>query len=122
MRLMEAMSCEVPTIGTAAGGVAELINDGVDGVLVPPKDPAALAALDRDVPHAIKITGLDPIGAYVIWTSEDGAGFTFSTPLNPITVRSLVTKSLYARLSRRLTGTRRGPDELGTLPPFPFEE
>ena len=42
--LMEAMSCEVPTIGTAAGGVAELISDGVDGVLVPPKDPAALAA------------------------------------------------------------------------------
>ena len=41
--LMEAMSCEVPTIGTAAGGVAELINDGVDGVLVPPKEPAALA-------------------------------------------------------------------------------
>lgn len=42
--LMEAMSCEVPTIGTAAGGVAELITDGVDGVLVPPKDPQTLAA------------------------------------------------------------------------------
>lgn len=41
--LMEAMSCEVPTIGTAAGGVAELITDGVNGILVPPKDPAALA-------------------------------------------------------------------------------
>lgn len=41
--LMEAMSCEVPTIGTAAGGVAELITDGTDGVLVPPKNPGALA-------------------------------------------------------------------------------
>lgn len=41
--LMEAMSCEVPTIGTAAGGVAELITDGLDGVLVPPRNPAALA-------------------------------------------------------------------------------
>ena len=41
--LMEAMSCEVPTIGTAAGGVAELITDDVDGVLVPPKDPTQLA-------------------------------------------------------------------------------
>jgi len=80
------------------------------------------AALDRDVPHEIKITGLDPIGAYVIWTSEDGAGFTFSTPLDPITVRSMVTKSLYARLSRRQARTRRGPDELATLPPFPFED
>ncbi len=42
--LMEAMSCGIPTIGTAAGGVAELIRDGQDGVLVAPKDPAALAA------------------------------------------------------------------------------
>ena len=40
---MEAMSCEVPTIGTDAGGVAELIRDGVDGLLVAPKDPQALA-------------------------------------------------------------------------------
>jgi glycosyltransferase involved in cell wall biosynthesis len=41
---MEAMSCEVPTIGTNAGGVPELITSGKDGVLVPPKDPKALAA------------------------------------------------------------------------------
>lgn len=40
---MEAMSCGVPTIGTNAGGVPELINDGVDGLLVPPKSPEALA-------------------------------------------------------------------------------
>lgn len=40
---MEAMSCEVPTIATATGGVPELISDGVDGVLVPAKDPDALA-------------------------------------------------------------------------------
>lgn len=57
--LMEAMSCEVPTIGTAAGGVAELISDGVDGVLVPPKDPAALAAaivnLARDPARAVAL-------------------------------------------------------------------
>ncbi|MDQ7069893.1 MAG: exopolysaccharide biosynthesis GT4 family glycosyltransferase EpsE [Rhodobacterales bacterium] len=41
---MEAMSCGVPTIGTNAGGVPELINDGIDGILVAPKDPDALAA------------------------------------------------------------------------------
>lgn len=41
---MEAMSCEVPTIGTDAGGVPELITSGKDGVLVPPKEPKALAA------------------------------------------------------------------------------
>lgn len=40
---MEAMSCEVPTIGTASGGVPELITDGQDGILVPPQNPEALA-------------------------------------------------------------------------------
>jgi glycosyltransferase involved in cell wall biosynthesis len=40
---MEAMSAEVPTIGTDAGGVPELIQDGENGLLVPPKDPKALA-------------------------------------------------------------------------------
>lgn len=45
---MEAMSCEVPTIGTNAGGVPTLIRDGIDGVLVPPQDPKALAdAIER---------------------------------------------------------------------------
>lgn len=42
--LMEAMSCGVPTIGTAAGGVRELITDGQDGLLVAPKSPEALAS------------------------------------------------------------------------------
>ncbi len=42
--LMEAMACEVPTIGTDAGGVKELINHGADGILVHPKDPEALAS------------------------------------------------------------------------------
>ena len=49
--LMEAMSCEVPTIGTAAGGVAELITDGVDGVLVPPQNVPALADAIQQLAH-----------------------------------------------------------------------
>ncbi len=40
---MEAMSCEVPTLGTASGGVEELITNGEDGYLVQPKSPPALA-------------------------------------------------------------------------------
>ena len=79
-------------------------------------------ALDRNLLHQVKVTGLDSLGAYVIWTSETDAGLTFSTPLDPVTVRGLVTKSLYARLSRRLARTGQAPDELGTLPPFPFKD
>lgn len=41
--LMEAMACALPVVGTAAGGVRELVTHGVDGLLVPPRDPAALA-------------------------------------------------------------------------------
>ncbi|MDO6730118.1 exopolysaccharide biosynthesis GT4 family glycosyltransferase EpsE [Marinovum sp. 2_MG-2023] len=41
---MEAIACGVPTIGTNAGGVPELIDDGVEGLLVAPKSPEALSA------------------------------------------------------------------------------
>lgn len=45
---MEAMSCGTPTIGTAAGGVGEIISDGVNGILVPPQNVVALAgAIER---------------------------------------------------------------------------
>jgi colanic acid/amylovoran biosynthesis glycosyltransferase len=40
---LEAMAMAVPVVSTTAGGMAEAITDGVDGVLVPPRDPAAMA-------------------------------------------------------------------------------
>lgn len=41
--LMEAMAMEIPCISTWITGVPELIRDGVDGLLTPPSDPAAMA-------------------------------------------------------------------------------
>jgi len=41
---LEAMSCGRPVIGTSAGGTREYIEDGESGVIVPPRDPAAIAA------------------------------------------------------------------------------
>jgi glycosyltransferase involved in cell wall biosynthesis len=41
--LLEAMALGTPIVAAAAGGVLELVEDGVSGVLVPPGDPARLA-------------------------------------------------------------------------------
>lgn len=41
---LEAMACKVPTIATKVGGVPELIDDGVTGLLFPVGDVEAMAA------------------------------------------------------------------------------
>jgi glycosyltransferase involved in cell wall biosynthesis len=40
---IEAMAFGLPVVGVAAGGVTDIIRDGVNGLFVPAKDPAALA-------------------------------------------------------------------------------
>jgi glycosyltransferase involved in cell wall biosynthesis len=42
--LLDAMLAGVPVVATAAGGVTEVVRDGVDGLLVPVGDGAALGA------------------------------------------------------------------------------
>jgi glycosyltransferase involved in cell wall biosynthesis len=46
--VIEGMAMEVPVIATSAGGPAEIIEDGVDGILLPPRRPElwARAAVD----------------------------------------------------------------------------
>lgn len=46
--VLEAMALETPLVATDAGGTAELAHDGVHGLIVPCKDPAALRdAIER---------------------------------------------------------------------------
>jgi colanic acid/amylovoran biosynthesis glycosyltransferase len=40
---MEAMAMETPVVVTQVGGMAELIDNGVDGILIPPENPEKMA-------------------------------------------------------------------------------
>jgi len=45
--VVEALAVGTPVIATDVGGVGEIVRDGVNGLLVPPHDPAALAEAIR---------------------------------------------------------------------------
>jgi glycosyltransferase involved in cell wall biosynthesis len=51
--LLEAMATGLPAVATDAGSIAEVIDNGVDGVMVPQRDPASLS-------RAIQELLLDP--------------------------------------------------------------
>jgi glycosyltransferase involved in cell wall biosynthesis len=42
--VMDAQAMGVPVVATRTGGVPDIVEDGVTGLLVPPRDPQALAA------------------------------------------------------------------------------
>lgn len=67
--LLEAMAAGKPVIGTKVGGIPEIIEDGVTGLLVPPRSPDDLAQAiisilqDPDLTHRMGATGRERVKA-----------------------------------------------------------
>jgi glycosyltransferase involved in cell wall biosynthesis len=51
MALLEAMWMELPILSTQVGGIPEAVRNGIEGWLVPPRDPAALTEALREAIH-----------------------------------------------------------------------
>lgn len=61
--IIEAMACGKPVIGTRAGGVPEIIDEEKTGLMVPPRNPEAMAkaiarlAKNRDLRESMGVLG-----------------------------------------------------------------
>lgn len=60
-----------PVIATRVGGLPDAVEDGVSGFLVPPDDPAAMAAAIRKLPAAmpVLVRGLEPLRRQMTFAS-----------------------------------------------------
>lgn len=86
--LREALACGRPVIGTALAGMPELIEDGRTGLLVPPRDPDALA-------QAILKLAADPA-----WRADIGrAGRERVVTRFSLDAKLTRTEALYRRLA-----------------------
>jgi len=90
--LLDAMACSRPIVATRAGGIPEIVEDGVNGLLVPPRDHAALAAA---IVRALKDDDLRR------WMGEAG----FARVSERFTVERMVEKTVdvYRRVNAQVS-------------------
>jgi glycosyltransferase involved in cell wall biosynthesis len=74
--LVEGMACQTPVIGTNIGGIPEVIEDGIDGFIVPTKDSKALALAiakilaDKELATRIGHSGAAKVREKLTWDTR----------------------------------------------------
>ena len=86
---LEAMACGTAVAASRVGGIPEVVADGETGLLVPPDDPAALAAAlntlagDQDLAAAMGARGRDRAVAEFGWATIAAQTTALYTELAP---------------------------------------
>jgi len=100
LTLIEAMAAGTPVIGTAVGGIPDVIDHGRTGLLVPSGDAAALAgAIERlldDHAEAARLAG----------AARNEATVRFSVDAMTAAYRELYERALRTRAAARRAGAR----------------
>jgi glycosyltransferase involved in cell wall biosynthesis len=88
LSIIEALAAGLPVVATRVGGAAEAITDGVNGYLVPPADPGALAiAVNR-------VLELDPLARERLRQAAIGTARRFSSQVMAENMLSLYRRVL----------------------------
>jgi glycosyltransferase involved in cell wall biosynthesis len=70
------MACGIPVVGTTAGALPEVIEDNVTGILVPPKNPQALATAiktlidDAELRRKMGAAGVERVNRLFTWAKS----------------------------------------------------
>lgn len=82
LTVLEAMRASLPVVATNAGGIPEIIESEVTGLLVPPNDPIALGRAIRSIMHTPDRTSEMVVAARQVVNTK----FTIERMLNDIQI------------------------------------